>query len=103
MRFWIYPDRDGRSWDYPEEGLDGARVFYTEDRNSLPWHGRAWFVSEDKAVDLRRSRSVYHWEFLEYSNYMNGEGKMLDDIGLLDGIGTAKRDLGYRIVETKID
>ena len=78
VNFWVYPDRDALSWGYPKEGLDGAWVFYAEDRHTLPWHGRAWFVSEDKAVDLGRSEDVYFWDFLEYRNDMNDDGVMLD-------------------------
>lgn len=78
VKFWVYPDKDAPSWNYPREGLDGAWVFYAEDRHTLPWHGRAWFVSEDKAVDLGRSEDVYFWDFLEYRNDMNDDGVMLD-------------------------
>lgn len=53
-------------------------MFYAEDKHTLPWHGRAWFVSEDKAVDLGRSEGVYFWDFLEYRNDMNDDGVVLD-------------------------
>ena len=76
VKFWVCPDRDAPSWGYPEEGLDGAWVFYAEDKSHMPWHGRAWFVSEDKAVDLGRSRDVYDWGFIEYKNSMNDDGVM---------------------------
>lgn len=78
VHFWVYPDKDAPSWGYPEEGLDGAWVFYAEDKSHMPWHGRAWFVSEDKAWNLGRSRDVYSWSFLEYKCFMNDAGVMLD-------------------------
>lgn len=78
VKFWVYPDRDAPSWQYPEEGLDGAWVFYAQDKSHMPWHGRAWFVSEDKAVDLGRSRDVYFWSFFKYRCFMNDEGVMPD-------------------------
>ena len=78
VKFWVYPDKDAPSWSDPKEGLDGAWVFYAEDKHTLPWHGRAWFVSEDKAVDLGRSEDVDFWDLLEHRNFMNDAGVVLD-------------------------
>ncbi len=67
VEFNVCPDRDSPSWSYPEEGLDGAWVYYVDGENGLTFRGHAWFVSEDKIVDLGRSESVSDWNYLEYS------------------------------------
>lgn len=64
--FYVYPDHDIPSSSYPEEGLDGAWVFYTDGENGLLFSGQAWFVSEDMAVDLGRSNAVSYWDLLSY-------------------------------------
>lgn len=67
VQFNVYPDQDSTSWSYPEEGLDGAWVYYVDGENGLMFRGQAWFVSEDKMVNLGRSEAISDCSFLEYS------------------------------------
>lgn len=80
VEFAVYPDRDSTSWSYPEEGLDGAWVYYVDGENGLMFRGQAWFVSEDKTVNLGRSEAVSDWSFLEY-----GAGDIFTSVTVPDG------------------
>ena len=80
VEFAVYPDRDSTSWSYPEEGLDGAWVYYVDGENGLMFRGQAWFVSEDKTVNLGRSEAVSDWNFLEY-----GAGDIFTSVTVPDG------------------
>ncbi|MBR5999977.1 MAG: hypothetical protein IK089_01830 [Oxalobacter sp.] len=67
VEFNVYPDQESTSWSYPEKGLDGAWVYYVDGENGLMFRGQAWFVSEDKTVNLGRSEDISDCSFLEYS------------------------------------